>query len=330
MASPQKNLNSGFLEDARVELPIICGPMYPCSNPELVAAASEAGALGVIQPLSLVFAHKLGLREGLQKIKSLTQKPVGLNLLVEQSAKIYFKRMEQYLEIALDEGVRFFTTALGDPGWVVEAVREKGGVVYHDVINRRHAEKALERGVSGLICVNSRAGGHAGRSEPQALMQELQGLGLPLVCAGGVGSPASFKSMLEMGYEAVQMGTRFIATSECSAHEDYKQAIVRSLEKDIVLTNRVTGVDLAVIRTEYFDRVGYRVGPILSYLLKQRWSKHWMRLFFQIQSFFKLKASNFKPLSTKDFWQAGKSVDEIHEIKSVDEVVKSFSSAIKS
>lgn len=320
---------SSFLADSHVEVPLICGAMYPCSNPELVAAASEAGALGIIQPLSLTFAHGYELREGIQKIKSLTQKPLGFNLLVESSAKIYHNRMQNYLQIALDEGIRFFITALGNPKWVVDQVTPFGGIVYHDVTEKRFAEKALQNGVRGLICVNDRAGGHAGKKTAQDLYHELKDLNVPLICAGGVGSPEQFKEALDLGYEGVQMGTRFIATQECSAHEEYKQAILKAEEKDIVLTNRVTGVDLAVIRSAYFDKIGYRVGPIAEFLLKHRRTKHWTRLFYQALSMFRLRSSNFRALSTKDFWQAGKSVGTIHEIEPVRALVERFKSVLR-
>jgi len=105
-----------FLKHSGVQHPIICGAMYPCSNPELIAAASDAGGLGIIQPLSLTYVHGHDLREGIQKIRGLTQKPVGFNLIVEQSVKIYQKRMEMGLDVALSEGIRFFITALGNPG----------------------------------------------------------------------------------------------------------------------------------------------------------------------------------------------------------------------
>ena len=112
---------------AGVEVPILCGPMYPCSNPELVAAVSEAGGLGIIQPLSLVYVHKLEFREGLKRIRALTKKPVGLNILTEKSlSAVYRKRMEEYLEASLEAGVRFFITALGNPDWVVRRVHAAG------------------------------------------------------------------------------------------------------------------------------------------------------------------------------------------------------------
>ena len=128
--------------------------------------------------------------------------------------------------MALEEGIRFFVTSLGNPRWVVEKAHAAGGRVYHDVTDRRWAQKGLEAGVDGLIAVNNRAGGHAGPQSAEALYEELHDLGVPLVCAGGVGDEAAFVRALQMGYAGVQMGTRFIATAECTAPAEYKQAIL--------------------------------------------------------------------------------------------------------
>ncbi len=319
-----------FLAHAGVEVPVVCGAMYPCSNPELVAAVSEAGGIGIVQPLSLVYANGLEFRKGLEKIRSLTKKPVGLNVLTEKSlSRIYRKRMEGYVDAALEHGVRFFVTALGNPAWVVERVRPAGGVVYHDVVDRRWAEKALEGGVHGLLCVNDRAGGHAGTRSPGQLVDDLGPLGVPLLCAGGVGNPAGFARALALGYEGVQMGTRFIATRECDSHDDYKRAILRAREEDIVLTERITGVPLAVIRTPYVERIGTKAGPFGRLLLKGRTTKHWMRAWYSVRSFRQLKEAIRKGSSTKDAWQAGKSVGEIDEVLPVAEVMAGFAAAYR-
>ena len=151
----------------------------------------------------------------MKEIRALTKKPIGLNVLTEKSlSSVYAKRMSEYVDVALEEGVRLFVTALGNPRWVVDRVKSAGGVVYHDVIDRRWAEKAAAEGVGGLICVNRRAGGHLGKRSPEELYADLADLGLPLVCAGGVGSPKEFRAMLDLGYAGVQCGTRFIAATE--------------------------------------------------------------------------------------------------------------------
>src|SRR5512146_2834657 len=122
-----------------IEVPLVCGARYPCSNPELVAAVSEAGGIGVIQPISLTYVHGHEFRAGLRYIRSLTSRPIGMNALIEQSSRAYRERMERWIDVALEEGVRFFVTSLGNPKWVVERVRPVGGVVYHDVTEAKWA-----------------------------------------------------------------------------------------------------------------------------------------------------------------------------------------------
>lgn len=311
-----------------IEFPIICGAMYPCSNPELVAAASAAGAIGVIQPLSLVYVHGYDFHRGLEYIRSLTAKPVGMNVIVERSSRKYLERMQSFVDVALEQGVRFFVTSLGKPDWVVSKAHTVGGLVYHDVTERRWALKALDSGVDGLIAVNNRAGGHAGARSAEALFAELEDLRVPLVCAGGVGDEREFARVMHLGYDAVQMGTRFIASEECNASQDYKQAVVAAQADDIVLTERMTGVPVSVIRTPYIERAGTRAGPIARWMLKGRKTKHWMRMLYSLQSFWKLKRSSYRSFSYRDFLQAGKSVAGVTEVEPVARIVERFAAAI--
>ena len=313
-----------FARQVGIEVPVICGAMFPCSNPELVAAASDAGGIGVVQPVSMTFVHGHDYRAGLRYIRSLTSKPIGMNALIEQSSRLYRERMERWIDISLEEGVRFFVTSLGNPRWVVDKVSPHGGVVYHDVTERKWALKGVDGGVHGLIAVNKEAGGHAGPRSPAALYDELADLGLPLICAGGVGDAKHFRSALDMGYAGVQMGTRFIATVECHAHPDYKQAILRATADDIVLTERLTGVPVAVIRNEYINRIGTKAGPIARYMLRRRRTKHLMRSIYALKSLRALRRSLNAPAGERDYWQAGRSVAQIHEIKPTAEVVAEF------
>jgi nitronate monooxygenase len=310
--------------DLGIELPVIGGAMYPCSNPELVAAVSEAGGIGVLQPVSLTYVHGHEFRAGVRYIRSLTSKPIGMNALIEGNSRMYRDRMQRWLDIALEEGVRFFVTSLGKPDWVVRLAEQAGGRVYHDVTERKWADKAVDSGVHGLIAVNDRAGGHAGPKSAETLMDELAPLGLPLICAGGVGAPADFARALELGYDGVQIGTRLIATTECTASDAYKAAILDAGEDDIVLSERITGVPLAVIRTPYVERTGTRAGPIARWLLRGRRTKHWTRSFFAVRSAMQLRKASLDPQATRDFWQAGKSVEGIGEVASVGEVMAAF------
>jgi len=321
------NLDTPLTRDANIEVPLICGAMYPCSNPELVAAVSAAGGIGIVQPVSMTYVHRHDYREGLRLIRRITDKPIGMNALIEKSSQTYMDRMIKWVDISLEEGVRFFITSLGNPRWVVDRVSAAGGKVYHDITERKWAQKAIDGGVHGLICVNSRAGGHAGRLTPQQLLDTCGDLGLPLVCAGGVGDAPDFVSALALGYAGVQMGTRFIATTECSSREDYKQAIVDADEDDIALTERVTGVPIAVIRTPYVERIGTTIGPISRMLFKGRRTKHWMRMFYALRSLRKMKHDSVTGSGTGEYWQAGRSVAGIHGIEPAGAIVERFQKA---
>jgi len=302
--------------------------MYPCSNPELVAAVSEAGGIGIVQPISLTYVHGYDFRQGLKTIRRLTGKPIGMNALIEQSSKRYHERMQQWIDIALEEGVRFFVTSLGKPGWVVERVHAAGGVVYHDTTNRTYALKGLEGGVDGLICVNNRAGGHAGQKSAAELYGELADLKVPLVCAGGISTAAEFMQVLVLGYAGVQMGTAFIASTECTASQAYKQAIIQSQEEDIVLSECITGVPVSVIRTPTIDRMGTRPGPIARWLLKGNKTKHLMRMLYVMRSVVQLKQSLLDETGTRDFWQAGKSVAGVNQVRPAADIIQALAAVL--
>jgi len=321
-----KDMSDLFLQQTGTEVPIICGPMFPCSNPELVAAASEAGGLGIVQPVSLTYVHGYEFRDGLRAISKLTNKPIGLNALIEKSSKRYHNKMVEWVDIALEEGIRFFITSMGKPDWVVEKVHAAGGVVYHDVTEPKWAIKGLDAGVDGLIAVNDRAGGHAGQQKIEILYEQLSEFNVPIICAGGVGRAEDYLHALNLGYAGVQMGTRFIATSECKVNKLYKAAIVKSDEKDIVLTECVTGTPVSVILTPYIKRLGLKAGAIARWMLQHKKMKYMFRIYMFIKSMRQLKLAINDESGKKDFWQAGKSVSGIDEVVSVNDVIQQFSS----
>ena len=313
---------------AGIDVPLICGAMYPCSNPELVGAVSAAGGLGVIQPISLTYVYGFEFRDGLRQTLALADgQPIGMNALIEKSSRRYHERMVGWVEGALEEGVRFFVTSLGNPRWVVDRAHAAGGRVYHDVTERRWALKAVDAGVDGLIAVNRRAGGHPGNGTVDALLDELGDLGLPVVCAGGVGSEREFVEALDLGYAGVQMGTRFIATTECGASEAYKQAIVAAGEADIVWTERITGVPVAVIRTPFIERAGTRASPLSKKLLRGHRTKGWMRTFYALRSLWQLKRASLDERGVHEYWQAGRSVATVSAIEPAGTIVQRFAGA---
>ena len=312
-----------FMKHTGVEFPIICGAMYPCSNPELVAAAANGGGMSILQPISLTFVHGYELRNGIQYIQSLTDKPIGFNALIEKGSKKYINKMSSWIDIALEEGIRFFVTSLGKPDWVCKKVHSAGGFVYHDVTNRHWAKKGIESKIDGLICVNNRAGGHLGKHSMKKMYNELSDLGLPLICAGGIGSEIELSKALTIGYDGVQMGTRFIASTECNTSQDYKNAIINSTDQDIVTTTKLTGVPISVIKSNHFQSEN---SWFMHKLLNSRF-KHRIRMLLNLYSSIRLKyylnndtKNNIQ--KKRKFYSAGKSVETVKTIESATTIMR--------
>jgi len=322
-----KNTTQQFLKDTGAKIPIVCGPMYPGSNPELVAAVSEAGGFGVIQPVALTSLYGHDFREGLQLIKKLTNNPFGVNFTIFGGAnKKYHDQMQKWMEISIEEGVKFFLTSLGKPHAIVKIANQHGIKVYHDVPNKKVALEVLEAGVDGINCINWRGGGQTGIQSAEQFMEELHDIGIPLVCAGGIGSTSDFQKVLDMGYAGAQLGTRFLATHECKVTNSYKQAIVDSSEEDIVWTNKIAGNNSSVIKTKDIMRGGLRTGPIINFMLRNRKLKKYARMYLMSKGLKNYSRTAFD--DSVQFWQAGKGVDNIKSVESVAEVVKDFASAI--
>ena len=313
-----------FVDLLGIDYPVIGGPMYPCSNPELVAAVSAAGGLGIMQPISLTYVYGHDFRAGIRMMRKLTDRPIGMNALIEKSSKKYQQRMSEWIDVALEEGVRFFVTSLGKPDWVAKRVHAVGGLVYHDVTELKWAKIGLDNGADGLICVNNRAGGHAGEQSIQALFDELQSLAVPLICAGGIGDSKGLQQALDIGYSACQLGTRFIASSECQTSNVYKQAILNANESDIVLSEQITGVPVSVINTDYIRRSGLKSGALARWMLSGNRTKHWMRTIYALKSIWQLKKSSLDESGERDYWQAGKSVAGIHSIESCEVIMNNL------
>lgn len=321
MSSPMQEL---FLSHSGARYPIIAGAMYQISSPLLVAHCVRAGILGEIQPVSFTVTHQTPLADAFRQMHEIAPGPYGINVLIEGTPE-HRKQGLAWLEVALENGVRFVTTALGKPTAVVEQAHAAGAVVYHKVTNRAHAQIAIDAGVDGLIAVNNRAGGHAGPHSVEELWSELSPFGVPLICAGGVGSEDQFCEALRLGYAGVLMGTRFIATTESTAPLRYKEAIVAASEADIIATPKVQiGVPLAVIRTPGIARLGQRFTPFETFMLRTPTRKRWLRRCYSLvsgQPWEKIKRGQF---SEESLWSAGKSVGGIQEIESVASIVARF------
>ncbi|WP_288901053.1 nitronate monooxygenase family protein [uncultured Sneathiella sp.] len=234
--------------EGRLSLPVIASPMFIVSGPELVIAQCQQGIVGSFPTLN---ARPLSqLDEWLHQIKTELsdyatanpdQKvaPFAVNQIVHASNS----RLEQDVELCIKHKVPVIITSLRAPNEIVEAIHSYGGIILHDVTTIRHAEKALEAGVDGLILVCAGAGGHAGRLSPFALVSEVrQFFDGPIALSGAIANGRSILAAQAMGADLAYMGSAFIATREANAVEEYKNMIVESTGEDILYTNTFTGV----------------------------------------------------------------------------------------
>lgn len=224
-----------------LRFPVIAAPMFLVSQPQLVIAACKSGVIGTFPALNQRSSE--GYAQWLEEIKGALgpqDAAFGVNLIVHTSNA----RLEADLKVTVDHKVPLVITSLGAVREVVEAVHSYGGVVFHDIISRRHAEKAAEAGVDGLICVAAGAGGHAGNLSPFALLNEVRSVfDGTIILSGAISTGRDIASALMMGADMAYMGTRFIATEEAHAEPGYKQMLVDSAAKDIVYTDAISGIN---------------------------------------------------------------------------------------
>ena len=224
-----------------IEYPIIQGGMVWIANAELAAAVSNAGGLGLISPtagMSLSDDPLAHLRQQIKTAKSLTSKPFGVNL------PVLTPQIEDLIAAVIDERVSVVVTAAGNPGLYTNRLKEAGIKVLHVAAAVRHAQSAERRGVDAVIVEGYEAGGHNGLDEITTfalIPQVVDTVTIPVVAAGGIADARGVVAAIALGAAGVQMGTRFVATHECVAHPNFKEAIVKASDVDTVITARKLG-----------------------------------------------------------------------------------------
>jgi nitronate monooxygenase len=223
-------------------LPVICAPMFIVSNPDLVIAQCKSGVIGSFPALNA--RPQASLDDWLLRIKrELAADPHAAAFAVNQIIHPSNERLENDMALCVKHEVPLIITSLSAPTQIVPHVHAYGGQVFHDVISVRHAEKALEAGVDGLILVCAGAGGHAGTLSPFALVSEIRKFyNGPIALSGSITNGQNILAAQAMGADFAYIGTRFIATNEANAVDGYKQAIIESAAKDVVYTPYFTGV----------------------------------------------------------------------------------------
>lgn len=285
-------------------LPVICAPMFIVSNPDLVIAQCKSGVIGSFPALNA--RPESLLDHWLTRIKrELAAAPQAAPFAVNQIIHPSNTRLEHDMALCVQHEVPLIITSLSAPTQIVPDVHAYGGQVFHDVISVRHAEKALEAGVDGLILVCAGAGGHAGTLSPFALVGEIRKFyDGPIALSGAITNGQSVLAAQAMGADFAYIGTRFIATREANAVATYQQAILDSAAKDVVYTSYFTGV-----HGNYLKKSIVAAGLDPENLPDQ--DKKAMD--------FGAAASGAK--AWKDIWGAGQGVGTINEVWSTSEVI---------
>ena len=236
-----------FLQN-NLRVPVVGSPLFLVSGPELVIAQCKAGIIGSFPALNARPAEVLDewltrINTELEEYKAANPDAVVAPYAVNQICHASNDRLMEDMETCVKHKVPIIITSLRPPAEIVEAAHSYGGVVYHDVINVKHARKAAEEGVDGLILVCAGAGGHAGALSPFALLREVkEWFDGTILLSGAIGDGFCIASALAMGADLAYMGTRFIATEEANADQNYKDMLIQSAADDIVYSSLFTGV----------------------------------------------------------------------------------------
>src|SRR5208282_5130152 len=291
----------------RLRLPVIGAPLFIVSTPRLVIAQCKAGIIGSFPALNARPASRLHdwLSEITEELASFQRAnpqakvaPYAVNQIVHSSNN----RLEEDVALCVKHKVPIVITSLRPPAEVVAAVHGYGGVVFHDVINLRHAEKAAAQGVDGIIAVCAGAGGHAGVLSPFALVKQIREVYAgTIILSGAMSTGADVLAAQALGADLAYLGTRFIATEEANASAEYKQMLVDSRGEDIVYTSLFSG-----IAGNYLRGSVSRAGMDPDKLPEADKSK---------MNFGTGGSAEYK--AWRDIWSAGQSVSGIHDVETV-------------
>ncbi|HMK84935.1 MAG TPA: nitronate monooxygenase family protein [Steroidobacteraceae bacterium] len=297
--------------EGQLRLPVIGAPMFIVSTPKLVLAQCKAGIVGAFPALNARPASQLDdwLAEITETLAAYRRvcghakvPPFAVNQIVHASND----RLEQDMAVCVKHRVPIIITSLRPPEEVVSAVHGYGGLVFHDVINVRHAEKAAAQGVDGIIAVCAGAGGHAGVLSPFALVKQIREIYAgTIILSGAMSTGADVLAARALGADLAYLGTRFIATSEANASAEYKQMLIDSVAEDIVYTSLFSGVAGNYLRASV-----RRTGLDPDHLPAADKSK---------MNFGSEGASELK--AWRDIWSAGQSVSGVHDVVPVHSLV---------
>ena len=231
-----------------IQVPIIQAGMIWCSGWELASAVSNAGGLGIIGAGSM---YPNVLRDQIRKCKAATSKPFAVNI------PLLYPNIEEHMNTIVEEGVKIVFTSAGNPATWTAWLKERGLMVVHVIANTKFALKCEAAGVDAIVAEGFEAGGHNGREETTTLVlipQIVQAVKIPVIAAGGIGNGAQMAACLALGADGVQVGSRFIATPESSAHQAFKDRIITSAEGDTKLSLK-TLTPVRLLRNQFAEQI---------------------------------------------------------------------------
>src|SRR6185369_4635550 len=299
-----------------IDYPILVAPMFLISNTKMIKAALANGVTAAFPALN--YRTDAELRAAIADIKSATNKPFGVNLIVNKSNPKYKPQLKTLAEV----GVSYIITSLGSPRETIELCKPLGIKVFCDVVDLKYAKIVESLGADAVIAVNNRAGGHAGNISPQQLVEELNAnISIPIISAGGVAHGKDVKQAISWGAAGVSVGTIFIACNEADISPEYKQAMVDYGEKDIVRSTKLSGSALTVINTPYVQQLGTKANFLEWLLNNNKTLKKYVKMIIAFRGMRAVEKAAFGA-TYKTVWCAGPAIEYVTEIKPIKDIIK--------
>jgi len=301
-----------------IRYPIILAPMFLISNSRMIIAALRSGVTAAFPALN--YRTDEELRAAIRAIRHASDKPFGVNLIVNRSNLKYKSQLKTLLELKID----FIITSLGSPQEVIEQCKPLGIKVFCDVVDLKYAKKVEAMGADALIAVNNRAGGHAGAISPYELVTLLKNnCGIPIISAGGVATGKDLKQVLDWGAAGASIGTIFIACEESDITPEYKQAMIDYGEKDIVMTTKLSGSPLTVINTPYVQQLGTKANFLELILNKNKTLKKYAKMLIAFRGMKAVEKAAFRA-TYKTVWCAGPAIEHVERVQPVADIVNTI------
>ena len=306
------DIKTSFTSMFDLRYPLVCAPMFLVSNTRMVRAAADAGAIGAFPAFN--YRPRERFAQAVQELQDC--RAFGVNLIIKSN-----RQLDAQLDIILNQRVPLLIASLGNPTAVIKKAQAAGSKVFCDVINLRHARKALDAGADGLVAVASGAGGHGGNIAAFALLPALTALSdRPVLAAGNIVDGRGMLAALALGAAGIYMGTRFIASEEAAVSADYREAIIAASADDIVNTARVDGYPGNFIRNATLTKHGITPSLLDVIVAKHRKLQQLLALYRARTAIFSTTAN--KSVSYRTVFAAGQGVGAINEVLSIDKIVQ--------